>query len=563
MRYKNNMLDRHKASSMSGLARITLLPLCAAGMAAAQVPTSPPDAGRILQQSSQSVPQSPATAVLKVPEVVEAGEAAPTVDGPTVRIQQLALEGLDDASLQRALEQKVLSDWREKDVNLSGLRQIATQVQSLLRTAGYPFARAFVPVQTLEAGRLQIRTVLGRYGAVSTNEASAQRWLHNLVPGEPITSRELERSLGILAELPGVVSDATLSASKQEGAGDLAVAVTIPQRYRGEVGVDNSGNRYSGYYKLRVGLDAFSQMQFGDHFSVRGSLSEQKSSLGSVAYALPLGTSGLRLGLNYSVSDYELGREFVALQANGTAKALEVQLNYPVVLRQALRIRTVASYSTKSLQDRRDSVNVVENKKSKLFTLGVAFDRRDERSTTSGQVASVHGKLDMDTALSAADAASVQTGGSFRKVTMDLSHVHRVSALPVMGFARWSAQRASKNLDSSEKFSLGGASGVRAWPTGEGSGDEGDLLQLELRLQASELEPFVFWDAGRVKLNKQALPAVAINSRSIAGAGLGLRWSNPNWRAEASLGRTTRGGASQSEPGADSTLLRFSLMLRF
>lgn len=40
---------------------------------------------------------------------------------------------------------------------------------------------------------------------------------------------------------------------------------------------------------------------------------------------------------------------------------------------------------------------------------------------------------------------------------------------------------ASKSLDSSEKCALGGAEGVRAYPHGESSADEGCVANVELR----------------------------------------------------------------------------------
>jgi hemolysin activation/secretion protein len=43
------------------------------------------------------------------------------------------------------------------------------------------------------------------------------------------------------------------------------------------------------------------------------------------------------------------------------------------------------------------------------------------------------------------------------------------------------AQFADKNLDSSEKLSLGGATGVRAYPSGEASGDEGRKLSVDAK----------------------------------------------------------------------------------
>jgi hemolysin activation/secretion protein len=64
-------------------------------------------------------------------------------------------------------------------------------------------------------------------------------------------------------------------------------------------------------------------------------------------------------------------------------------------------------------------------------------------------------------------------------------------------YASFSGQRASKNLDSSEEFFLGGPNGVRAYPQGEGAGDEGWLSRLELRHGAG---PHGRFRRGRVSL---------------------------------------------------------------
>ena len=47
-----------------------------------------------------------------------------------------------------------------------------------------------------------------------------------------------------------------------------------------------------------------------------------------------------------------------------------------------------------------------------------------------------------------------------------------------------SGQRALDNLDSVEKFSLGGPYGLRAYPSGEATGDHGWLAVAELQWQA-------------------------------------------------------------------------------
>ena len=54
-------------------------------------------------------------------------------------------------------------------------------------------------------------------------------------------------------------------------------------------------------------------------------------------------------------------------------------------------------------------------------------------------------------------------------------------------FASFSGQMAGGNLDPSEKFYLGGSTGVRAYPSGEAGGSTGQLISLELRRQLAVL----------------------------------------------------------------------------
>jgi hemolysin activation/secretion protein len=145
--------------------------------------------------------------------------------------------------------------------------------------------------------------------------------------------------------------------------------------------------------------------------------------------------------------------------------------------------------------------------------------------------------------LAAADSLSAQnTRGSFDKWNLDVARMQATSVSGVSLFGRLSAQRAGKNLDSSEGYSLGGAQGVRAYSQGEGTGDEGYFVQLEARYQMGSLAPYVFHDAGRVRVNANNPQPSAANSRSLAGSGLGVRYSEGPLSVEAALAWRTKGG---------------------
>jgi hemolysin activation/secretion protein len=111
-------------------------------------------------------------------------------------------------------------------------------------------------------------------------------------------------------------------------------------------------------------------------------------------------------------------------------------------------------------------------------------------------------------------------------------------------------QQASKNLDSSEKFSLGGPTNVRAYPTGEASGDEGWRGTLELRHSlAASVQGVLFYDFGSVKINKTPF-AILANDRQLAGAGFGVNASWDKLQFKSSLAWRTSGGAPLSIPAS-------------
>jgi Hemolysin activation/secretion protein len=116
-------------------------------------------------------------------------------------------------------------------------------------------------------------------------------------------------------------------------------------------------------------------------------------------------------------------------------------------------------------------------------------------------------------------------------------------------YLSFSGQRANKNLDSSEKFSLGGAYGVRAYPQGEGIGDEGYLAILELRHKLSGwAQCILFYDTGSVTINHSPFGPAAPNTRNLSGAGFGANVMLVGLQIKASLAWRTGGGQPTSIP---------------
>lgn len=512
-----------------------------------------PDAGEILQQNTppRETPRpSPAITI----EAPPASTAQP--GGGQVTLQAISFGGNSVFSERELLD--VLGPVTGKSYDLAGLRELANRITEHYSAAGYPFARAYIPPQPMTDGKLLVNVVEGRYGKVQTAgdpslAAAAQKFLSPLKMGNVISSKLLERTTLILDDQPGVKVTPVIRPGEAVGTGDLDVRVERSPRIKGDVGVDNHGNRFTGEHRLRANVLFDSPFMLGDQIALRLLHSDENLWLGSIGYSLPLGFSGLRGNIGYAHTSYDLGKGFSSLDATGTAKVSSLGVSYPIIRSQKTNLTGAATYQHKALNDRQGLTGTDSDKSSESVPLVLQFDRRDGLGgggITYGGISYTAGHLKLDATLRAADIASgVDSRGHFDKWNLDVA---RIQALPAgfTLFGRVSAQWAGKNLDSSERLSLGGAYGVRAYPSGEGNGDEGWVAQLELRYAAGHFSPYLFHDAGHAKINAKPggiTPAMTDNDRSIAGTGVGVRYLEGHWNVDANISWQTHGGAPRSD----------------
>ena len=160
------------------------------------------------------------------------------------------------------------------------------------------------------------------------------------------------------------------------------------------------------------------------------------------------------------------------------------------------------------LTDRMDSVSSVSKRNVTAFSLGGVGQHHHARGLSYWGATFSVGRADIDTpAVRAADALGPRTHGSYTKALLHAGHSHVLgSGWRLHG--RLAGQVAGQNLDSSEKFSLGGAQGVRAHPQGEALGDQGWLGRLELRHAASSQWDWgLGYDHGQVQIDKSPYAA--------------------------------------------------------
>jgi len=270
--------------------------------------------------------------------------------------------------------------------------------------------------------------------------------------------------------------------------------------------------------------------------SLRAVSSGSGLNYGRLSYQMMFGRA--TLGLAYSRLEYELGEQFEVLGANGTATVASVFGSMPLIRSRDSNLYVGFTYDDKTLEDRLDMFPI-SNREAKAQVGTVFLNGNHRDNFGGGGVNSFYagfsaGSLDIVTPLAlAADAASARTNGSYQKLVLNLSRWQHLSDSWSL-YASANAQLASKNLDPSEKFVLGGMDGARGYPSGEATGDEGYLFNLEARYLLKNLSDHLtgqvhllgFVDSGSITIDKNPWYA-GDNKRSLSSAGLGAMWTDP------------------------------------
>ncbi len=515
-----------------------------------------PNAGQILRELQQQ-PELVAPKPGPTLEVEERTLNATADQGSSFALKTIAITG--NTTFTQAELHALVSDLEGGTRTLKDLNAAAERITVYYREQSYPVARAYLPAQEIKDGVVTIAVVEGRIAARQLNNKSrlsddrATAYLDRSGKGGVIRSDSIDRGLLLLNDTPGVTNArATLQPGASVGTSDLVVQLEPGAAYSGNIDFDNYGNRYVGAYRLGGTLNINSPLQIGDLLTANVLTSGSGLNYGRVAYQLPVGSDGLRVGAAYFETRYELDKEFKRLDAHGTASSASIFAAYPFIRSQFSNLNGTLSWEQKNLSDSVDATATTTDKRAKLLTAGLFGTRQDAfggGGINSLSLSAIFGQLDIKSASALIiDNASAKTNGNYSRWSYNLARLQRISDSNSL-YLTVSGQEAGKNLDSSEKFALGGATGVRAYPQGEGIGDEGVLASIELRHTfMTGLQGSVFYDTGSVKINHTPFGPPQTNTRTLSGAGVGVNAFLANVQIKASLAWRTYGGAPTSIP---------------
>ena len=309
-----------------------MLPAVAA--AAVYVPNAG-QAMRDIQATQPALPEQPAPELDLPAKPPSAPAQAPDTSGIRLQVNDFVIVGNQVFSNETL--QALLADLKGQELDLNQLRAAAERLTTYYQDQGYMLARAFLPAQDIEDGVVRIEVMEGRYGRIQVNNQS--RALNSVITGPlsslhsdtAVRSEDLERSLLLLSDLPGVRVKGTLSAGEQRGTTDLLVNAQPGPWASGTLEADNFGGYYTGEYRLGGSLNLNNPLRLGDQFNLRLLGSDEDQRYYRAAYKLPLGPWSTSVGVAYSRMNYELSRDFEVLEAHGQASIGSVFITQPLI----------------------------------------------------------------------------------------------------------------------------------------------------------------------------------------------------------------------------------------
>ncbi len=424
-----------------------------------------------------------------------------------------------------------------RTVAFSELQDINNTIAAAYAKGGW-LARVYLPGQDITNGLIVIRIVEAQLGKVVISGDSKRAPLALVKAtieasknaGAALNTEALDNAIVQASRIPGVVMSGGLVAGAAEQETDLVLEVSDAPLLAGSAAVDNLGSRVTGPSRASANISLASPLALGD-MGGANFIKTKGSDYLRFSYSLPINSKGWRAGINTSYLSYQVvAPEFLALDISGQAKTVGLDSVFPLIVSRTRDVSLSIAADQKSFKNYTGTItsSAYSSLATSLALLVRTSDAWLGAGSNNASLRLTHGRLDYGKQNDVGEDLLIPL--SYTKINLTLQREQLISEkFSITG--AYSMQTANQNLDSSEKFYLGGSSGVRAYPASEGGGVSGKLLSIDARLRVNpQLTLGAFYDWGGVTVNAKndalniASP-VTLNKYALQGVGLNISYA--------------------------------------
>ncbi len=372
-----------------------------------------------------------------------------------------------------------------RQLTAADLSTLAGAVAGIARGAGYPFASASIPVQSMRDGVLHITLDEGTIAAVRVIGATsplADRILTDaLVAGGPVRRETLERAILLVGDIPGI----TVTSSKyirQNGFGILLVTIAQDSAFA-YLQVDNRGSAEVGPIRATMLANLRSIAQSGDELRFIAAATPVEPSefaFFRALYAAPVDSHGSVVTVSGSYGRANPGASLKPLDVVGNS--VDAAIGYATPL---MRSRARSVWATVELRALKSDQTLLGTmlRNDRLATITGAINGTGKLGPgiLRGEVAMVGG-LPLDGVSHEGDLRTSRADGDARFVTWGYTMDWSADITGPFALALASSgQLASRPLLATAEIGAGGPGFGRAYDYAERTGDQGMLGSAELR----------------------------------------------------------------------------------
>ena len=414
-------------------------------------------------------------------------------EGPAIVVKQFRLLDAKDlpeydvslVELQAVLDR--LKQTRPQGFTIGQMQEAADAATNYYREKGLILTQAFIPVQVVQNGIVDIMVFEGRLGRVVAEgnlmykEKLLKKPFRRLI-GQPVTKDEIESVLLQLTDFPGLTVFGVFQPGQQVGTADIVLKVQEEKRFAASMRADNHGLQETGRARFRANIQWNNITGAADRlgFTIQQTYQPKRNTFMSANYERYLGY-GFKLGADWNHSQFEVGGAQAAQEIRGETENRGAYLDKTWFRSRQFnlssRLSMTRKESTARVRGRQSSKN-----KLAVLSLETSMDQVDTRfkginffslelSRGFNDILAAMGSSASASRLPAGDRPSRQSGppearfaaGQFYKLFASAQRVQTVTE-DITLLARAELQLTEDFLVPLEQYSVGGPDNVRAYP---------------------------------------------------------------------------------------------------
>lgn len=421
------------------------------------------------QQLLQNVPAPRQKAV-----VVEKEKTAPPASGTQAVFTVKKIEFSASEILTAKELATIAGNYEGKKLSLADLNAMLKKINDLYAAKQVITAKAILPPQKIVNGVVRIKLIEGRYGSftIKGNKHTNKEYILNrifLKKGQLVRLDELEQKLTYFNRTNDVSVKAELVPGREVGATDCILHVQEPANRETLLFADNAGSKDSGLYRIGA-LIVYNSLNGGrENLTINPTWTEGTLA-GSISYSQPMDNRGSKIGFSYSKNALDIiDGDLASMDVVGNSENYGLTFSRPLKVTSQLKTEAFANVYHKFSETDFFGNNLLHTVLN-TYTVGYTLQQDLKGGLWYGMISGTHIR---------GSQKAEPTNASFARGNLTLIRQQVFGGKQIFTFRSSGQYSTSKELPSSEQFSLGGISTVKGFTESIISGEKGYYFGIE------------------------------------------------------------------------------------